>query len=53
MTVKQFIDRYRLEIAEYVWRMYGTRVSNDEECYEWLLNDETLFHKAHREGVNI
>lgn len=53
MHISTFIKQNRREIDEIVKIYYKKDVRNDEERYEWILDDEGLYRWAHREGVNI
>lgn len=53
MTFKQFIKENRKEIDQCIKKAVPDVKINDEERRLWILNDESLYLWARRNGVRI
>jgi len=55
MTKREFLKEYRTLIDDCVGRAYGGNSvpTNDEERWDWVQNDESLYLLAKRQGVRV
>lgn len=55
MTLKDFIKENKEELDVCIRRALGGRKNtiNNEDRRQWILNEETLYNWARREGVRI
>ena len=54
MTIREFIRKNRAELDEAIKRQVpNIRHLDDDERYQWILNDEGLYNWARGEGVSI
>lgn len=51
MTLREFIKRNRVDIDDYIGNLGIDMRINDDERRLWILNEETLYLWAKREGV--
>lgn len=56
MTLKEFIDKHRKELAEHITYALGKSDPfdvDDDEIERWITNDEALYNWALSEGVDV
>lgn len=54
MTMQEFIDEHRGEIADGIRRATGQNTQpDDEEIEQWIENDEGLYNWAEESGVDV